>query len=317
MAAGLRAAGLDPLELPLGDGGEGTLDVLLAAVGGTRRCTSVTGPLDERVEAEWAVLADGTAVIEAARASGLALTAGRNDPVRATTAGVGELLQAAADEGVSHALVCVGGSATTDGGLGAIKALGWSLGGLRVDVACDVATRFSDAAAVFGPQKGADPEQVDLLTRRLDRLTAAYRDRTGVDVSALPGAGAAGGLAGGLAALGASLRPGFDLVAEATGLAAALAGRDAVVTGEGRVDGSSFKGKVVGGVLALAGAGRRRAVIGGEITAEGRRELPPDVLADSLVDHAGSEAEAIGRAAELLEEAALRLGRQLAGPAAE
>jgi glycerate kinase len=256
-------------------------------------------------------------VIEAARASGLVLTGGRNDPVRATTAGVGELLRAAADGGSSRALVCVGGSATTDGGLGAVEALGWSLRGLRVDVACDVATRFRDAAAVFGPQKGADAEQIDLLTRRLDRLAAAYRDRTGVDVSALAGAGAAGGLAGGLASLGASLRPGFDVVAQATGLAGALRGRDAVLTGEGRVDGSSFHGKVVGSVLALAGAGRRRAVIGGEITADGRRRLPPAVLADSLVDHAGSEAEAIVRAAELVEEAAFRLGRQLAGAAAE
>jgi glycerate kinase len=317
MAAGLRAAGLAPLELPLGDGGEGTLDVLLAAVGGTRRTTTVTGPLDAPVEAEWAVLEDCTAVIEAARASGLVLTGGRNDPVRATTAGVGQLLRAAADEGVSHALVCVGGSATTDGGLGAVEALGWSLRGLRVDVACDVATRFRDAAAVFGPQKGADLEQVDLLTRRLDGLAASYRERTGVDVSTLAGAGAAGGLAGGLAILGATLRPGFELVAEATGLAGALEGRDAVVTGEGKVDGSSFHGKVVGSVLALAGAGRPRAVIGGEITADGRRGLPPDVLADSLVDHAGSDAQAIVRAAELVEEAAFRLGRQLAGAVAE
>jgi glycerate kinase len=317
MADGLRAAGHDALELPLGDGGEGTLDVLVSAIGGVRRRTLVTGPLGAGVEAEWAILPDGTAVIEAARAAGLALTGSSNDPVKATTAGVGELLRAAARDGVPRALVCVGGSATTDGGLGAVEALGWTLDGLDVVVACDVETSFRDAAVVFGPQKGATSEQIEALTERLDRLAAGYRERAGVDVSSLRGAGAAGGLAGGLAALGASLRPGFDVVAEATGLADALADREVVVTGEGKVDASSFHGKVVGGVLELAGAGRRRAVIGGEVTQEARRSLPPDVLVDSLLEHAGSQADAIDRAGELLEDASRALGGALAGMDAE
>jgi glycerate kinase len=317
LAEGLRAAGLEARELPLGDGGEGTLDVLVAAAGGETRRRTVTGPLGAPVEAEWALLPDGTAVVEAARAAGLALTGGANDPVAATTAGVGELLHAAAEAGAQRALVCVGGSATTDGGLGAVDALGWSLGGLEVVVACDVATSFRDAAEVFGPQKGADPDQVRLLAERLDRLAATYRDRTGVDVARLGGGGAAGGLAGGLAALGATLRSGFDVVAEATGLGQAVAEAEVVVTGEGKVDSSSFHGKVVGGVLELAGGARRRAVIGGEVTAEARRAIPEGVVVDSLLDRADSAGEAFARAGDLLQEAALQLGRRLAGAGAE
>ncbi len=205
MAAGLRAGGIAATELPLADGGEGTLDVLLA--NGRRLTTRVTGPLGDPVDADWGLLDDGTAVIEMARASGLALVE-RNDPLRADTRGVGELLLAAVAEGATRAIVTLGGSASTDGGLGAAQALGGSLHGLAVVCACDVDTRFVDAARVFGPQKGATPEQVAELTERLRAL----------EVPDLPGAGAAGGLAGGLAALGATLRSGFDVVAEAVGL---------------------------------------------------------------------------------------------------
>ena len=311
LADGLRRAGLDADELPLADGGEGTLDTLLAALGGDRRRRRVTGPLGSPVQAEWAVLPDGTAVIEAARASGLALARGGNDPVGATTAGVGELLRAAAEAGACRALVCVGGSATTDGGLGAVEALGWSLGGLEVVVACDVETRFRDAAAVFGPQKGASPAQVAFLEERLDLLAAEYRARTGVDVASLPGAGAAGGLAGGLAALGASLRSGFEVVAAAAGLPGALERADVVVTGEGTVDASSFRGKVVGRVLAAA-AGRRCVVVGGEVTEEARRALPAGVVVRRLLDLARSREDAFARADELLTGVALEVGRELA-----
>jgi glycerate 2-kinase len=312
MAAGARAAGLEARSLPLADGGEGTLDVLLAAVGGHRERTAVSGPLGERVEAEWGVLPDGTAVVEAARAAGLALVAGRNDPVSATTAGVGELLRAAAAAGARRALVGVGGSATTDGGLGAVEALGWSLDGLEVVVAYDVATPFRDAAAVFGPQKGASPEQVDLLTDRLDALSVRYRDRTGTDVSSLAGAGAAGGLAGGLAALGARLRSGFEVVAEAAGLERAVAEADVLLTGEGKLDATSFRGKVVGGALVLAAGRLRCGVVCGELAADAEPELPPGVMVESLLDHATSPADAHGRAAELVEVLAGGLARRLA-----
>src|SRR5262249_23306709 len=146
----------------------------------------------------------------------------------------------------------VGGSATTDGGLAAVEALGWSLQGLDVTIACDVETPFLDAARVYGPQKGATSAQIALLERRLAKLADQYRARTGVDVTQLAGAGAAGGLAGGLAAIGAQLVPGFDAVAEAVGLEGAFTGADFVCTGEGKLDASSLDGKVVGGVLAWA-----------------------------------------------------------------
>ena len=250
LAEGARRAGWECRELPLADGGEGTLEVL----GGANRSSTVTGPLGTPVEAGWR-LEGGDAVVEMARASGLALVE-HNDPVRATTLGTGQLIAAALAAGAERIVVAVGGSATTDGGLGAVEALGWKPFRVQVEVACDVRTPFLEAARVFGPQKGADPGQVEALSKRLADLAARYRDELGVDVTALPGAGAAGGLAGGLAALGAQLRPGFQLVAERAGLVEALGDVDLVLTGEGRLDATSFAGKVVGGVLELAAACR-------------------------------------------------------------
>jgi glycerate kinase len=215
----------------------------------------VTGPLGDPVRAEWR-LERGRAVIEMARASGLALVGGAegNDPVSATTAGTGELIATAIESGARRIVVGVGGSATTDGGLGAVRALSprQRLRGIDLLVACDVRTRFVDAAEVFAPQKGATPKQVELLKRRLERLVGVYRDDFGVDVSDLDGAGAAGGLAGGLCAIGADLVGGFDLIADEVRLAERLEGADLVVTGEGFVDEQSFEGKVVGGVESLA-----------------------------------------------------------------
>lgn len=320
MANGLRAAGFDDIRvLPLADGGDGTLDALLAARGGSRRHTTVTGPLGADVDAEWGVLHGGTAVIEMARASGLGLVDGRNDALRASTRGTGELIAAALRAGARRVVVGVGGSATTDGGLAAVEALGWSLGGADVTVAYDVATPFADAARVFGPQKGATDAQVALLTRRLTRLADHYEARTGVDVRALPGAGAAGGLAGGLAAIGARLEPGFDVVASAAGLEDALDDVALVVTGEGRLDPSSFDGKVVGGVLEWAtDAGVPRiAVIVGQATPEAREEIAVFAGAELLVltDRVWQSGEAFSRPALLVEEAATEAGRRaLASP---
>ena len=174
-----------------------------------------------------------TAVVEMARASGLALVPGSNDPLRATTVGTGELIRAALDEGVRRVLVAVGGSATVDGGLGALEALDFDLRGAEVVVACDVTTRFVDAAPVFGPQKGADAAAVAELQHRLTELAERYRTDHGVDVRELPGSGAAGGLAGGLAALGARLVPGAELVADVVGLNEALSGASLVAHGRG------------------------------------------------------------------------------------
>ena len=318
MARGLRTAGFDDvIEVPLADGGEGTLDALLAARGGSRRSSSVTGPLGGEVTAEWARLPDGTAVIEMARASGLALIEGRNDPLRASTRGTGELIAAAARGGATRIIVCVGGSATTDGGLAAVEALGWSLAGLDVVVACDVETTFVDAADVYGPQKGASAAQVALLTRRLEQLAGVYLRRTGVDVTQLESGGAAGGLAGGLAALGARLEPGFDVVAQAAGLDAALEGSELVVTGEGKLDITSFEGKVVGGVLewAVDAGVAHRAVIVGQATDAAREEagVLGDVQVLALTDRVWSAGEAFSRAGVLVEEAAVEAGRRALG----
>jgi len=263
MAAGARRAGWAADRCPLSDGGEGFAEVL-GVLGGELRTTPVTGPLGGTVTARWRFAASAAgpiAVIECAAASGLALVGGAegNDPVAATSRGTGELVVAAVAAGATRILVGAGGSATTDGGAGAVAAIeeAGGLGGAAVEVACDVRTGFLDAARVFGPQKGAGPVQVAELQRRLACLARRYRERYGVDVTTMPGAGAAGGLAGGLAALGARLEPGFELVAAAVGFGSRLAAVDLVVTGEGRFDATSWQGKVTGEVVRLA---RRRGV---------------------------------------------------------
>src|SRR5262245_14231588 len=319
MAAGLRRAGFDGVvEMPLADGGEGTLEALLSARGGARRSTRVTGPLGDPVDAQWGVLPGGIAVVEMAQASGLALVGARNDPLRASTRGTGELIASARSAGFRRVLVAVGGSATTDGGLAAVEALGWSLQGLEVTVACDVETLFADAARVYGPQKGASDAQVSLLTRRLARLADEYRSRTGVNVTELTGGGAAGGLAGGLAAIGARLAPGFDAVAEAVGLEAALDGATLAVTGEGKLDASSLEGKVVGGVLAWAEdlGVHDVAVIVGQATSDARNALESNSSARlfTLTDRVWQASEAYARAALLVEEAAVEAGRAALAP---
>jgi glycerate kinase len=254
---------------------------------------------------------DDGAVIEMARASGLLVAGGPdgNDPVQATTYGTGELIATALDEGARRVIVGVGGSATTDGGLGCITALGARrLRGVDVTVACDVTIPFLDAAEAFGPQKGATPAQVALLRRRLERLAQVYERDYGVDVRAIPGAGAAGGLAGGLAALGAHLVPGFDVVADALSLAERVEAVDLVFTGEGFLDAQSFAGKAVGGVVELArDAGVRTLVVVGDVY---RDELPAERLAGievtSLVERFGEErawADTAGCVEEVVEEA--------------
>ncbi len=253
MAEAGEAEGWEIDRQPLADGGEGTLD----AFGGANRTSVVSGPLGEPVEAHWRLSGD-EAVIEMAEASGLALVGGSagNDPVDATTKGTGELLARAAESGAKRIIVGLGGSATTDGGLGALKAMSplARFRGIELQIACDVRTRFVEAAAVFGPQKGASAAQVALLTRRLERLADVYETEHGVAVADLDRSGAAGGLAGGLAAIGARLCDGFELIAETVELYDLIEDADLVVTGEGCLDATSFEGKVVGGVAALARA---------------------------------------------------------------
>jgi glycerate kinase len=268
MADAARSAGWDAVELPLSDGGEGLLDCL----GGPNLTSTVTGPLGAPVAAGWR-LAGSRAVVELAAASGLALVAGRNDPLAATSRGTGELVRRAIEAGAREVVVGAGGSACTDGGWGAVEVLADlapldGSRGVRVSVLVDVRTRFLDAATVFGPQKGADPAQVRLLVERLRDLALRYRERFGVDVTGLAGSGAAGGFAGGLAALGATIRPGFPVVAEQLGLPDAVSAADLVVTGEGRFDPPSLQGKVTGSVAELATQrGRPVAVLAGEVAA--------------------------------------------------
>ncbi|HEX5365719.1 MAG TPA: glycerate kinase [Acidimicrobiales bacterium] len=284
-----RAAGWRADEVPVADGGEGTLDVL----GGPNRATTVTGPLGEPVEAGWR-LSGRTAVVEMARASGLQLVGGAegNDPVGASTVGTGELLAAAVDAGARRILVGLGGSATTDGGLGALRALYplHRLAGVEIEALCDVRTAFVDAAAVFAPQKGASPAQVELLRRRLERLADVYLADHDVDVRAMEGAGAAGGLAGGLAVAGARLVAGFDAVAEEVGLPELIEGADLVLTAEGFLDEQSFDGKVVGGVAQLArDAGVRCVAVVGEVVPDLGPELRSAVEVVSLVERVGEQ----------------------------
>jgi len=278
--------------VPMSDGGEGLLD----AVGGQTRTTTVPGPLGAPVQAEWRLLADTgagtTAVIEMAQAGGRALLAhpAGDDPMRASTAGVGQLLLVAAQARVARIVIGCGGSATTDGGWGAVDAVGGpdALAGIDLVVACDVTTRFGDAAALFGPQKGATPEQVVELSARLATLATRYRRDFGVDVVDLPGAGAAGGLAGGLVVLGARIEPGFDLVARLTRLGERMHGADLVVTGEGHLDPPSFSGKVPGGVLELvAGSCPVLCVVGGA-DPELLAQPPPGLEVVSLTQRFGA-----------------------------
>ncbi len=261
MAVGsATAAGWRPVRCPLADGGEGSLD----ALGGANKFTTVAGPLGEPVRAGWRQQGR-EAFIEMAAASGLDLAGGAegNEPLRADTTGTGQLISAAIERGCRRISVFLGGSATTDGGWGALSAMPPAARLKEVDlvVACDVSTLFCDAARIFGPQKGASPAQVALLTRRLERLSELYRQQYGRDVAELPGAGAAGGLAGALAAVGGHIVSGFEAVAEWVHLDELLDEVDLVVTGEGRLDQESFNGKVVGGVLDMASAAEVQTLI--------------------------------------------------------
>jgi glycerate kinase len=244
LGRGLASAGA-PVDLcPIADGGEGLLAALAPALGLELVTVTVDDPLGRPVQAAFGLAADdgSTAVVEMASASGLSLVAEtERDAIAASTFGTGQLIIAAHQAGARVIYVGVGGSATTDGGAGAIRAIGESLDA-RLVVLCDVRTAFEDAPRVFGPQKGASPDDVVRLRRRLVALaTRLPRDPRG-----LPMTGAAGGLAGGLwAAFGAALVAGAPFVLDAIGFDARMRAARAVVTGEGRLDQTSLAGKLV------------------------------------------------------------------------
>jgi glycerate kinase len=275
LAAGVREAGAEPVPLPIADGGEGTMEALLARLGGERRAETVPDPLGRPVLAHWAMLAGGrTAIVETAEASGLHLVAPHErDAYAASTRGTGELIAAAARAGAEHVLVAVGGSATSDGGLGAVQVLRDAGGAVpRLTVLCDVTTPWEDAPRVFGPQKGADPATV----RRLEERLAAEAARAPRDPRGVPMTGSAGGLSGGLwAAFGAELVPGAPHVLDVLGFDGLAAGARLVITGEGGLDEQTFAGKAVGEVA------RRSRALGVECRAVvGRSRLTADRAAE-------------------------------------
>jgi glycerate kinase len=251
---GLESAGLRPPDLcPVADGGHGTMEVLLTALGGETSAAPVHDPLGREIEAAFALVEDGdTAIVEMARASGLALLAeNERDAEAASTRGTGELIVAAVQEGARVVLVACGGSATTDGGVGAIEAIedAGGLGGAKIVCLCDVRVPFERAAIVFGPQKGADPATVKRLTKRLEQIARDLpRDPRGE-----PMTGCAGGLSGGLwAQYGAALEPGAPFVLRTLDFDERMRASRAVIVGEGRIDEQTLEGKIAGEIATRA-----------------------------------------------------------------
>jgi glycerate kinase len=270
----MRRAGLSVDEAPVADGGEGTMEVLFAALGGEWGTATVSDPLGRLVEARWLLLPDGTAVVEAAEAIGLGrLARGERDPIAASSRGLGELVLAALETRPARLVVALGGTSTVDGGAGLRQVLDRLA--VPVRAACDVRNPLlgeRGAARAFGPQKGASPEAV----RELEERLAAMEDLA--PFADLEGAGAAGGLGAAFAALGAELVAGAELVLEAIGFRARLNGAALAVTGEGTVDRSTSEGKAPGAVLAACRVARVRCVLfGGRVT-----EAPAGVEIEEL-----------------------------------
>ncbi|MCU1724113.1 glycerate kinase [Pseudomonas sp. 5P_5.1_Bac1] len=294
---------------PMADGGEGTMDAIVAACHGEQRALNVRGPLGFEVSAHWGWLADSrTAIIEMAQASGLQLlTLEQRDACRTSTFGTGQLIGAALDAGAERIILAIGGSATNDAGSGMLRALGLRtfdaqgseleegglalarvarldasgldsrLAGVRLEVAADVDNPLcgsNGASAIFGPQKGASPEQVELLDHALGHFADHCAQLLGRDVRDFPGCGAAGGM--GFAAkafLDAQFRPGIEVVAELAGLEDAVQGADLVITGEGRFDAQTLRGKTPFGVARIARRHGVPVVVIAGTLGEGYQEL--------------------------------------------
>ena len=262
IAEGAEESGATAVRLPVADGGEGTLAALTRPLGLRHVTVEARNPWGAPHTATFGLSDDGTAVVEIAAAGGITTPHdGPRDPVTADTYGTGMLIAAAVRRGARRIVVTAGGSATTDGGIGAIAAIEESggLGGASITVLTDVTTRYVDAARVFGPQKGADPATVELLTRRLAASARTLpRDPSGVDAT-----GAAGGFSGGMwAQYGAELRSGAEYVLDSAGFDAVAAGASAIVVGEGRLDGQTRAGKIISAILGRAGTTPVYAVVG-------------------------------------------------------
>jgi glycerate kinase len=347
---GLRKVVLtaDIKKIPMADGGEGTVEAIITAAGGDIHEQNVIDPLGEEVKAFFGVLDDGTtAVIEMAAASGLPLVPeDKRNPMNTTTYGTGQLIKAAMDKGCNHIIIGIGGSATNDGGVGMAQALGVKFydaqgriidgfGGkvlehiahidisamdkrvkdIDITVACDVTNPLcgsNGAAAVYGPQKGATPEMVEELDRGLANLAVVIKKDLGIDIKDMPGAGAAGGLGAGLVAfLGASLKPGMDIMIDVTHMDELVSQCDLVITGEGRTDEQTVFGKVPVGVASVAKRhGKPVVCLSGSLgdAAERVYEHGVDALF-SIIDRPMALADAMSHTSELLERSAISILR--------
>jgi glycerate kinase len=353
IVAGLTAVwGEDAYEyraIPMADGGEGTVDAFLDD-GAEERRVVVRGPLGEPVTARYAVQGE-SAIIEMAEASGLVLLGARRDAVHASTFGTGELIRHALDGGAKRILLGIGGSATTDGGAGALAALGVRfldaegkqleprpaslrqlarldltsldprLRQTEIDIACDVENRLlgpHGAAAVYGPQKGAGPRDIELLEMVLTRFADAAAATVGTEFRNLPGAGAAGGLGWGLATFaGARLSRGFSIVADLRGLPAAIHGSVLVLTAEGQIDAQTLHGKVIDGVAALgAHAGVPVVAFAGSVQPAAEAELATRGVACLPICNGPTDlATAMREGPALIRSAASRFARLRPAPA--
>jgi glycerate 2-kinase len=350
IAQGLRRWMPDAtLELvPVADGGDGTADTLVEALGGRMVTAKVTAPSGKKINASYGLLDARTAVIELAQSSGLALLpVGKNDPMTATTKGTGELIMAALNAGAKRIILAIGGSATNDAGVGALEALGAAFldkegkelppGGaslarlaridtsrlerrlkdVQIEIACDVRNTLTGpagASAVYGPQKGASPTDVRVLDGALKHFASVVKKTVGVDVADVPGAGAAGGAGAGFLGLAhATLRPGAELVLDVLNFSRRLTGASLVITGEGRLDRQTLSGKAP---FAVAQAAKQKGIRAAALA--GSVECSPHELADagisvalSIIPGPMSLEVALRRAPEFLVNAAETLARTL------
>lgn len=340
--------GCETVRFPIADGGEGTVEALVNATGGELRTVRVTGSMGDAVTASYGVIHGDTAVIEMAQANGLTLTPQKErDLLRAGSRGTGEMIREALDAGYRKLIIAVGGSGTNDGGIGAMAALGVdfldrkgrvlgasgrdlgeiadictdrlhpALAEARLTVMCDVDNPLvgpSGATYVYGPQKGGDRECLDILEAGMKNYADVVEKKTGISLHDMPGAGAAGGISGALAALaGAELKSGISVVLEAYGFEESLKDADLVVTGEGRLDSQSVRGKVLCGIgEACKRHGVPAAALVGGIGPGGRAIYEAGIQSVMvIVDGVMELSEAVRDAGPLLEDAAERMFRMI------
>ncbi len=333
--------------LPIGDGGEGTVEVLVSSLGGRYLTQKVEGPNGKMVEAQYGILENGKAVLEMAAASGLPLAGEKKDVMKASTYGTGELIKAALDQGCREIYIGIGGSATNDGGVGMAQALGVSFkdkegkeigrgGGAlcqiekidfshldprisetKIHVMCDVKNPLcgeNGASAIYGPQKGATPELVKILDSNLRHLADVLKEVTGEDYSEIPGAGAAGGLGMGLLGfMKAELKPGIQSIMDATNFDNALEWCDIVISGEGRIDGQSVCGKVIDGIASRAAIYKKPVIaIAGSVSKGMSTVYQAGVdSVEATVCRPMDIKEACTNAAEMVQDAAERVMRTI------